>query len=397
MNHHRSSPPGAKLFRLRLALAVLCTAIGLAGHAREAGSGVNAHDAYEAAPFHKALAMVPDSTGIHSVAQGQANDLQASITAFQSCESRRDDHQPPCELLRLNGETITTGAEIKAAVPADPHPLHLWQIDGERATVFLAGSIHMLKPSLYPLPRPYERAFQSAETLVLEVDVSALDPAELQRKTIAYAMLDNGQRLDDVLPAQLMAEATRVLDRFGLPLAQVGGMSPAMLMNQLVVLRLMTLGYHAESGMEQHFLNQLGDRQILALETIDDQFSLLFDQPMDLQIELLSDTLEQDGELEQLVTRMVRAWFAGEDDEFMEMFERQAGESELARRFTEQLLLERNIRMTDRISQFLDGSGTYFVLVGTAHLIGEDGIPALLGTQGVEARRILTDDSAGQG
>ena len=108
---------------------------------------------------------------------------------------------------------------------------------------------------------------------------------------------------------------------------------------------------------------------------------------------LLIDTLDQEAEIEPLVAGMISAWFSGDDALFMEMFEAQSGDSELTRQFTEQLLDQRNLGMADEIEGYLrSGSptvpSTYFVLVGAAHLIGENGIINLLEARGIETERL---------
>ena len=337
----------------------------------------------------KALAVIPGNPDVVGVAHGQANDLLAAQRALKTCEANRTPaHQPACELVDLNGERITSGADIRARVPDDPHPLLLWRIAGRQSTIYLAGSVHILKASLYPLPVQYEQAFDRASRLVVEVNVAAQDPAELVRKTLSYASLPQGSQIREVLRADLFTRLEERLASYGVPLSQMAGFKPAYLMNQLVLLRLMTLGYTGEYGIEQYFLRKAEGREILELETIDEQLALLFDQPMDLQQQLLEDTLEQEAGIEPLVAGMVVAWLSGDDAGFMEMFEAQSGDSELSRRFTEQLLDQRNHGMAARIRDYLEDEGVYFVLVGAAHLIGENGIVELLRAQGIEAERI---------
>ncbi|MGD8417487.1 MAG: TraB/GumN family protein [Pseudomonadales bacterium] len=335
----------------------------------------------------KALAVVPGEPGTFGIAEGEANDLAAALAALKTCEAHRLPGQAVCEIRRLNEETITSGEEIRADIPSGRHPLHLWRIDGPRATVYLAGSVHILKPSLYPLPEAYESAFAASDKLVVEVNLAAHDPLELQRKTLRYASLPAGVRLESALPAPLLARLETSLARYGVPLSQVATVKPNFLMNQLVLLRLATLGYQGEYGVEQHFLRKADGREVLELETIDQQLSLLFDQPDAVQIQLLSDTLDQEPMFETLISGMITAWLAGDDERFMQMFEAQAGDSPTSRRFTEALLDDRNTGMVSRVKAFLHGQGTYFVLVGAAHLIGDKGIVALLEADGIHAER----------
>ncbi len=357
-------------------------------------TSAGADTSYEGLADSKAMAVVPGGQGTPVTVHGQANDLQAAVAALRTCDAGRTAGEPACELRALNDEHITSGAEIRSRAPADAHPLYLWHLRHGRNQVYLAGSVHILKPSLYPLPAPFDSAFETADTLVVEVNVGALDPVELQAKTLSYASLPNGQQVRSVLPEPLLARLVKSLNRYGVGLNQVATLKPAFLMNQIVLLRLTSLGYQGEHGVEQHYLRRLGDRRLLELETLDAQLALLFNQPMGLQTQLLEDTLDQEPGIEPLVAGMIGAWFSGDDALFMEMFEAQSGDSELARRFTEQLLDERNRGMAERIASYLtadtDTGSTYFVLVGAAHLIGDEGIVALLDRRGFTSERLNT-------
>jgi len=350
---------------------------------------------YEALPEAKALAIAPDGPdSIRGIAHSQPHDLLASARARESCQAQAGPEQP-CEIVRLNAERVTTGAEIRARVPDGPHPLYLWRFANRGTVVYLAGSIHILKPTLYPLPAPLEAAFQLADYLVLEVNVSAIPPQQMQQRTLAHALLPQGRTLSGVLPPQLHAELADHLADYGMTPEMLERAKPAMVMNQIVVSRLMALGYLPDSGLESHFLAQRTDQPVLELESLDDQLALLFGQHLETQVELLDETLEVADDIEPLLTDMLVAWLAGDDASFMQAFKAQSGDSPRARAFTRALLEDRNHVMADGIARFLAGATaeprTYFVLVGAAHLVGEEGIVPLLRQRGYTGQRLQSD------
>ena len=329
---------------------------------------------------------------IHGVAHSQPNDLAATLAALQACEAERRGAGSVCEIKRLNAERVTTGAEIRRKLPIGPHPLYLWRFRGASSVVYLAGSIHVLKPSLYPLPVQYDEAFDSADRLVVEVDVSRYAPAELQQRAARHIQLSpSGTTLQSVLPPPLYHRLIDRLANYGMGESDVAAVKPSFLMNQLVVARLFSLGYLQEYGIEQHFLNQRGNRPVLELETLDAQLELLYNQPMPVQIQLLADTLDQEAEVEAAIADMLGAWLTGDDETLLALFEAQSGNSDLSRAFNAQLLDERNVGMVQSIRRYLDSEGTYFVLIGAAHFVGDEGIISLLERQGIRGRRITTD------
>ena len=348
---------------------------------------------YDQLPGKKALAAAQGAAPVYGVAHSQPQDLAAAQFALADCEQQRGGDSAPCELLRLNDQRITSAQEMRDALPEGPRPLYLWRYTTPEATVYLAGSIHLLKATLYPLPEPFEAAFRQADTLVVEVDLSALPAAELQTRMLLAGKLSDGKSLATVLPPELYERLSRRLASDGMDISLFEGLQPAMIMNQLAVVSLMAFGYNPQFGMEQYFTAKRGKRPVLELESVDAQLELLFGQPMATQVQLLQDTLDQQAELEPLLAGLVGAWLVGADDEFLRLFEQQAGDSELAKAFNRRLLDDRNADMAGRIAEYLNGTGTYFVLVGAAHFIGENGIVSLLEEQGVYGTRIMSDAS----
>ncbi len=346
---------------------------------------------YAALPGKKALAVAQGASPVHGIAHSQAQDIAASQRALHSCRQQRAESNAPCELIRLNDTPITSAQQLREGLPADPRPLYLWRYASPGATVFLAGSIHFLKETLYPLPEPFEAAFERSDTLVVEVDLNAIAPAELQSRSLAAGQLPQGQTLATVLPPALHARLSRRLAGDGMDIALFEPLTPAMIMNQLTVFGLMSLGYSPQFGLEAYFTARKGKRSILELESYDAQLALLFGQPMAMQVQLLEDTLNQEAQFEAILAGLMRAWLAGADDEFLDLFESQTGESELAREFNRMLLDDRNVAMAESIAGYLADTGTWFVLVGAAHFIGDKGIVNLLAQQGIHGTRIMSD------
>jgi len=348
--------------------------------------------AYDALPPAKAMAAPtgrPEATA--TISHSQPHDIAAALQAVKGCQGQYPD-AAPCELVRLNDERITTGREILARVPATPHPLYLWEYRQQASTVFLAGSVHVLKPSLYPLPRQLSAAFAQADYLVLEVNTEQYPRAVMQQRTMAHALLPADQTLTDLLPAPLAQRLDRSLAAHGMSFTALAGAKPAMVMTQLTIARLMALGYLPEYGVEQHFLGLRTRQEVLELETLDAQLALLFDQPLSMQVQLLADTLDLEPVVEPLLADLLVAWLSGDDASFLDLFKAQAGDSVLSEEFNRALLDDRNPAMAKKILGYLQQSGTYFVLVGAAHLVGERGVVSLLADAGVEGRRIQSSE-----
>jgi uncharacterized protein len=306
---------------------------------------------YQSLPPAKAKAVRPhEPDRAPTVVHGAVNDLAAALQALQQCQAGTAE---PCELVRLNDEHITRAAEIRARVPGEPHPLFLWRFERDATVLYLAGSIHILKPTLYPLPAPFDAAFDEADILVLEVDLSEVSEPDIQRHALARGLLPEGQTLEDVLPADLRSALADALPAYGLSLNAVSRAKPALVMNQLVVARLMTLGYLPEAGLESHYLARRGERPVIALESLDAQLALLLDQPMAIQVALLDDAVASSADIEPLLAGLVGAWLAGDDERFLELFLAQPGQMPELEAFQHAVLTKRNHTMAEGIAGML--------------------------------------------
>ncbi len=347
---------------------------------------------YSSLPAHKAMAVAADDPSVRGIASGEPSDQSASVTALKSCIALRP---PPgvCELTRLNDSDVTTGQQIRDHVSRSVHPLFLWQLESGTSKVYLAGSIHVMKPSLFPLPRQFDHAFARANRLAVEVDMNRLSPQMIQAAFRKYALLPAGESIGTVLSPTTLATLTAYLNAQSIAPSSVASLKPSMLATQLAVGRLSALGYLPEFGLERHFTDGLGGRATLELETLDEQLAILTSPTLQVQDEMLAETLDQMDGIEPIISAMIIAWLSGDDVEFRRLFDLQSGESPEIQAFMRRLLEDRNVGMATKIADYLKMPGTTFVLVGAAHLTGAEGIVALLEARGLRGRRINSNDS----
>ncbi len=165
-------------------------------------------------------------------------------------------------------------------------------------------------------------------------------------------------------------------------------MKPWVVAITLSQLQIAKFGYVPEYGVDLYFLSDARkEKEIIELETGVEQLRLFSDLAMELQTLLLEDFLydltmprEQINELFDAYARFDAEWIR----EFV--FESVERHPELEPLY-EKLLDDRNRKMAEKIDRFLRGEGTYFVVVGAAHLFGETGIPNLLWRKGYEPVR----------
>jgi len=260
--------------------------------------------------------------------------------------------------------------------------LPIWRVGGGQAEFVILGSIHFSFPEIYPLRPEIETAFAEADTLVVELDVNGPNAQELQYQILQRGLLEDGQTLSGQLSEPVWRSLENYMRSRGLPVEGFMNFHPALAIMTLSTMRLLEMGMRPELGIDQHFLDMARDsKTIVELETAQQQVDLLMSFPdSDLLVE---QTLVQLDQIDLYMRPIYNTWKSGDADQLNKLLL----EDELARepRFRpvyKALFDDRNLAMTNAVEGFLQGSGSYFVVVGAGHLVGEKGIIALLKQRG---------------
>jgi uncharacterized protein YbaP (TraB family) len=262
---------------------------------------------------------------------------------------------------------------------ADPHSL--WEIHGKHNTVYLLGSIHVLRPGDYPLAAPIMDAYANSGALVMEVNLDALDLGALQTDMLQAAQLPEGKTLPQVLGPRRYARVQSLARDLGFELAPYERFAPWFVAETISQLQLNQLGFQPESGVEMFFLNKARSdgKTITGLETAQDQLAIFATMPLDLQSDYLVQSLEDGRELPNQLDAMVGAWRHGDTNWFTAEFKREFAD---APQLYDSMLVARNRKWVPKIEALLGTDRNYLVIVGTGHLVGHDSVLELLNRDG---------------
>lgn len=260
----------------------------------------------------------------------------------------------------------------------------LWELHGKHNTVYLLGSIHVLRPSDYPLAPAVQQAYANSKSLLMEIDLAEIDSEGVQAEMLASATLPEGKTLPQLLGAQRYSLATNLAHEVGVELAMFDQFAPWFAAEAISQLQLMQLGFQAQSGVEMYFLERArGDgKSIAGLETVHDQIALFEGMSMDMQVDYLMSSLSQAREMPQQVDDMVHAWQRGDTAWFAAQMTSELGKDPV---LYQSLLVARNRKWVPKIEALLNDDKDYLVIVGTGHLVGRDSVIDLLKKDGVGA------------
>ena len=277
-------------------------------------------------------------------------------------------------------------AAAPAATPmADGAGPALWVVKDADSTIYLFGTVHVLRPTTAWGSAKVDAAFDSASDVWFEIsnpdDQAAISPL-VQQYGVSPAT-----PLSSMLTPSEVADLDAAAKTIGASAAQLDPLRPWLAALSLSVAPLMKAGYDPASGVELVLKARAtaAGKPTRGFETIDEQVRILATMPEDVQLSFLRSTLDDFDNAVVLLDEMVTAW-AGGDVDTLERVAVMDMKRETPQAY-EALLVRRNTNWADQIQTLLAGSGTTFVAVGAAHLVGDDSVQALLQARGVEVAR----------
>jgi len=262
----------------------------------------------------------------------------------------------------------------------------LWAVKDADTTIYLFGTVHVLKPGLDWFAGPVKQAFDKSDELVLEM-VLPEDQAEAAKVTMPLAMDKSGTTLSAKLDPDALKAYQAALTSLGVPVAAFDAFKPWFAAVTLSVLPLTKLGYDPTQGAEMQLTAaaKAATKPISGFETLEEQLGFFDAVPENGQIAFLNATVKDIDKLGPTLDTMVGQWSKGDTVNLAAtMNESMAATPEL----TKILLWDRNARWADQIKTRLDKPGTVFVAVGAGHLAGQKSVQDYLKDLGIRVQRV---------
>lgn len=263
----------------------------------------------------------------------------------------------------------------------------LWAVKDADTTIYLFGTIHMLPEGTEWLLPPIAKAFDAADTLVLEV-LGTTDPKVTTPIILEMGYTPGLPPLAERVPADERDELAAAITHAGVPPQALDAMETWLATMSLSTARIQKLGYGVEGGVEYQLSTRAAAqrKRIEALETMTEQLGFFDTLPEDEQRALLVNSLDDIEEIDTVIRSAVKSWQAGDVDAVAELLEDDTrGSPGLAKR----LLTDRNLNWSNWIEKRLESTpGTVFVAVGSGHLAGKDSVQSMLEAKGLKVERL---------
>jgi uncharacterized protein YbaP (TraB family) len=290
-------------------------------------------------------------------------------------------------LIAISGAAIIWHLATRSGPPSRPQGPErttlcmVWKAERNRATVWLCGSFHLLRPEDHPIPEPYEKAFSAAKILVTESSREPAQMADRQARSVAAGKLPPGETLEQRLSAPAWEALRNACSTVDLSPATLQPMKPWQAAVHLTNYSMQRLGYQPALGLETWFTAKPGGRTLAGLETLEAQLNALDTLDAPTQEAMLLRTAEEVKTARTRASNLTEAWLEGDTRRLAALDD---GTIDALPSLKKALLDDRHAAWLPQLEKYLDGSDTVMILVGSRHLCGRGSLIELLEARGVK-------------
>ncbi len=274
--------------------------------------------------------------------------------------------------LGLAGLIISCGS-----VSVEQPETLMWEVQSGTNSVYLLGSIHFASEDFYPLNPKIESAFDNSSNLAVEFDINKADPMKMMK----FAFFQDGTILKDKLDSATYSELKDKLEKLGIPEMMISRMKPWFAAMTAQITELTNQGFSAEMGIDKYFLAKAFEQNktIFELESMEEQLQI-FEQIEEFSNDFIKLSLKSIEDTVSNQNLIIEAYKKA-DIVAMEKLLNEGMEDEAVKKINFIMNDKRNFKMLPKIEDYLKDDKNYFVVVGAAHLIGENGLINLLTKQ----------------
>lgn len=263
----------------------------------------------------------------------------------------------------------------------------MWRVTSATSEIYLFGTLHALQPAARWRTPAYDAAYAKAQVVWFEADLASADPASVGLIVNRYGV-DAERGLSEKLPPADLRALRGQAD-----IERIEHLRPWAAALMLSMRPVLAGGAVVESGADMAVTRQAqaGGKAIKVFETLEDQARMFAGLPEPAEIRYLADVIHARSAPPRIGLKPGAAsfeaeWLAGD------LARLGPGLVDgLARdnpSLYDALLKRRNLAWADKLATEMAGAKVELVNVGALHMVGPDGLPALLQARGFKVERV---------
>jgi len=275
---------------------------------------------------------------------------------------------------------LLASALYPQALPAQEKSF-LWKASKNEKSVYVLGSIHYLKKENFPLPKSILDALDHSKKLVLEIDVNSASAGSAERLTFEKAPYRDGTTLAQNIDRETYQLAAQRAAQLGVDMRALNPMKPWFVALTMMAVKFQQLGLDPSLGVDRHLAERAKGRgkPTSGLETLEFQITLLDQLSKRDQDSMLRETVTELDLLDQNFNQIVQAWVSGDGASLEALLLASMREYP---DLHQKIIVDRNRRWLPQIEKMIAQGDGAMVVVGAAHLVGQDGVIEMLKTRG---------------
>jgi uncharacterized protein YbaP (TraB family) len=278
-------------------------------------------------------------------------------------------------------------APAVAAIPrAEGAGPPLWVVKDADSTVYLFGTVHVLRPGTAWGSDKADAAFAAADQFWVEV-ADQDDPSVVAAVAQQHGVTPD-RPLSSILSAGDFAAFDKAAQGIGANGAALDAYRPWLAAFMVAGTAPMQAGYRPEAGADKTLMDRARaeGKTIRGFETADRQLRLIAGMSEEAQVAYLNNYVRNGGQIVPKLDQTVAAWLKGDVAEVGRL--NRLDTRDVHEDIHRAALVVRNADWTDQIETMMQGSGSAFVAVGVAHLADQDSIIDMLTARGFTVERL---------
>jgi uncharacterized protein YbaP (TraB family) len=261
----------------------------------------------------------------------------------------------------------------------------VWKITKGNNSLYIGGSVHVLRAQDYPLPKEFDMAFEKSDILVFEANISEVNDPESIQKTIQFMILPQGKTLKTVLREKTYELLRIKCEELGLPIGYMENFTPFAVANIITVAQLEKLGFTPQ-GVDIHYIEKAkkAKKRVEFLETIEFQMKLLYDFGM-IGDEYVLQSIDDLNNLKNTIPSVIAEWRNGTSSVIDNM---QNKAKEKFSNLYKTIIINRNKNWLALIEKYLATKEVEFIIVGLGHMQNSDGLLKSLKDRGYKVEYV---------
>jgi uncharacterized protein len=263
----------------------------------------------------------------------------------------------------------------------------LYEVQNKKGEIlYLGGTIHLLRPSDFPLPDEYQQSFDKSSVLVLETDLQTASSPEFGQQMVQLMMYKEGKNLSSDLHPEVWKELQEFATANQIPIGQYMQFKPFLACLLIVIQEGQKKGL--TSGVDIYFDQQakLTQKKKSELESATEVLAFMEEMNRQDPNSMVISTVRDLKKMDEMIVSMTKAWRSGdltffEKEILIPMQKEFPGSYKI-------MVLDRNNKWLPKIEAMLLTPEKEMVLVGSLHLVGSDGLLQQLRKKGYKIKPV---------